>query len=127
MPLYYQLCLCKGIILHHKLYKRIQPSPPSPVDRAESDHAQVLRRPVPGPRGHRRRLWAGAGGHGQAQGGLRAGRRTVPLRPVSQIIFLYYHLEFQIHSLVWGDVQMTSALRGREGVSQILTKGRKVA
>ena len=25
-----------------------------------------------------------------------------------------------------GDVQMTSALRGREGVSQILTKGRKV-
>ena len=26
-----------------------------------------------------------------------------------------------------GDVQMTSALRGREGVSQILTKGRKVA
>ena len=26
-----------------------------------------------------------------------------------------------------GDVQMTSALRGREGVSQILTKGREVA
>ena len=28
---------------------------------------------------------------------------------------------------VRGDVQLTSALRGREGVSQILTKGREVA
>ena len=28
---------------------------------------------------------------------------------------------------IWGHSQMTSVVRGREGVSQILTKGREVA